>query len=335
MHTDSYSSADQNMDFNAQYKADVRIGHGYAHSKIILMGEHSVVYDYPAIAFPFQAADVQVKIKPLFKGSTILNSDYYRGKLTSAPEEFNNIKAVVNATIESFNFPNQPLEITVNSTIPAERGMGSSAAVAVAIVRGLCDLYEQEIPDQQLYFLANQAEVIAHESTSGLDTLVASTISPVIYRKSQKPHPFEIDIEAYLVVADSGEVGQTKLAVSKVRQLKDKKSAFVTKTMKAIGDFVQRAYQAIQDKQVEELGRLMTYNHYYLNQLGVSNTTLDQIVNAAWMAGALGAKLTGGGLGGCVIALAKDADDARYIAEAMEAMGAQTTWTVNLSKSNS
>ena len=101
-------------------------------------------------------------------------------------------------------------------------------------------------------------------------------------------------------------------------------------SLAAIGDFTQQAHGAIQAGDLVQLGRLMTYNHYYLSQLMISTPELDKIVKAAWLGGALGAKLTGGGLGGCVIALAKDGLTAEVVAEAMRQAGARQTWTMTV-----
>ncbi|HBY88846.1 mevalonate kinase [Ruoffia sp. FAM 24228] len=306
------------------------IGIGKAHSKIILMGEHAVVYDYPAIALPFNSANVTVTITPSKSNHTYIHSSYYDGIIEDAPESLDNLKQAIEVTLSSFKLANTPMDITIDSSIPSGRGMGSSAAVSVALVRALCDFYKQEISNYQLNFIVNQAEVIAHESTSGLDTLLASTNSPVIYRKSQTAKTIKINLDAYLVVADSDMPGQTKTAVSKVRQLKESKPDFIRTVMRAIGGFVQQSVDAIQAKDINELGRLMTYNHYYLNQLEISNAHIDRIVNAAWIAGALGAKLTGGGFGGCVIALAQTKVEADLIQQAMMDAGATKTWSLDL-----
>lgn len=308
------------------------VGNGYAHSKIILMGEHAVVYDFPAIALPFPAVQVHAEVTAVvgLDETHQLDCQYFTGKLAQAPSILDNIQKVVAMTLESFKLTPIPLHIKITSTIPQERGMGSSAAVSVAIVRAICDFHQMPIEDYQLHMIVNQAEVIAHESTSGLDTLVTSTSSPVIYRKSQSPRPFKLKLDAYLIVADSGQAGQTKKAVNLVWQLKEKKPEFVQQMMAAIGNFVQESQDAILAQKPELLGRLMTYNHYYLNQLGVSNAFLDRIINAAWLEGALGAKMTGGGLGGCVIALARDKDSAKAVAQAMQAAGAVQTWYLHL-----
>lgn len=308
------------------------VGVGKAHSKIILMGEHAVVYDYPAIALPFNKASIEVVVTPSLTQYHSLASDYYHGRLDQAPEILKNIRHALNLTLESFKLKKNPLHISVQSTIPVGRGMGSSAAVVVAMVRAICDFYAVDLTPYQLQFIVNQAEVIAHESTSGIDTLMASSDLPVIYRKSQQARTFEFDLPAYLVVADSGQEGRTKEAVGHVRRLREANPQFVENTMDSIGNFVQQAYEAIQAGDINELGRLMTYNHYYLNQLEISNTLLDRIVNSAWLAGALGAKLTGGGLGGCVIALADSLISAKLIEEAMLEAGASKTWSMSLKR---
>lgn len=306
------------------------IGIGHAHSKIILMGEHAVVYDYPAIALPFPEANVTVNVS-LSKGNeSWLDSAYYRGPISNMPDELSNLYTAIDTTIKSFDLPNQPLNIVVNSSIPAGRGMGSSAAVAVALVRALCSYYNQTISNYQLQLIVNQAEVIAHDSTSGIDTLVSSTNQAVIYQKSQKPKAFTFNLEAELIVADSGMVGQTKKAVSHVKRLIKSKPLLIDEVMQSIGQFVDYALEAIQSKDIVSLGRLMTYNHHYLSQLEISHPRLDRIISASWLAGALGAKLSGGGLGGCVIALSPDTETSQQIRQAMHEAGAIQTWLLSL-----
>lgn len=319
-----------NMNNNDDTDYTPSLGQGAAHSKIILMGEHAVVYGVPAIAMPFKVASVSVKITPSKTNRSWLKSDYYSGPISLMPDHMANLKRVIELMLDSFNLPTQALHYQIESNIPIGRGMGSSAAVSVAIARAIADFYDVDLSDYQLQLIVNQGEVIAHESTSGLDTLMSSTNDPVMYQKSEQPVPFSLNLKAFLILADSGIEGQTKKAVASVRQLLEERPKFVKEALNSIERFVKLGYQAILNKDVNELGRLLTYNHYYLNQLGVSHPTLDRIIQAAWYAGALGAKLTGGGLGGCAIALAETAKDAELIAEAMEIAGAKQTWILNL-----
>lgn len=306
------------------------IGIGTAHGKVILMGEHSVVYDFPAIALPLPAANVTVRLEQLDMKNHYIDSQIYTGPLHHAPNELNNLKKAINLTLSSGQIADARLRIWIDSNIPIGRGMGSSAAVTVALVRAMCHYFNLGLSDSQLAFIVNQAEVIAHDQTSGLDTLLVSTDSPIIYRKSASPVPIQFNMPATLVVADSGMEGETKLAVSKVGQLLEKTPRFVTNAMQSIGDYVGQALVAIKQNNIHDLGRLMTYNHYYLNQLGVSNPTIDYLVNRAWMSDALGAKLTGGGLGGCVIALARDYRHGQFIQAELLQAGAVDSWLLDL-----
>ena len=316
---------------NAQLtETSSQIGTGYAHSKIILMGEHSVVYDYPAIALPFTSVGITVHVQHSSSSDHQIDCQYFKGPLNQAPKHLDNLKKALSLTLSSLHIPQTPLAITIHSTIPQERGMGSSAAVIVALIRALSHFYQRNVTDYQLQLITNQAEVIAHESTSGIDSLITASNHAIIYQKSQTPRFFQMNLNAYLVVADSGMAGKTSQAVSQVAQLKKTNPEFCQTTMKTIGHYVRQAYHAIHDQDIVQLGRLMSYNHYYLNQLGVSNRKIDQIVNAAWLAGSLGAKLTGGGLGGCVIALAQDYTQAKAIEEAMQTAGASQTWALDL-----
>lgn len=305
-------------------------GTGYAHSKIILMGEHSVVYDFPAIALPFSTIGVKTTVTLSSIPDSHITCQYYTGPFQQAPDNLNNLKKAAQLTLESLRLPLHPLKILIESTIPQERGMGSSAAVVVSLIRAISDFYQVDLSDYLLRYITNESEVIAHESTSGIDTLVTSSQDPVIYRKSQQARFFNMKMDAVLIVADSGQVGQTRVAVSHVRQLNEKNPEFVQELMENIGRFVNQSYEAILNNEAKILGRLMSYNHYYLNQLGVSNKTLDNLVTSAWLSGALGAKLTGGGMGGCVIALAEDETAAELITRALKDAGAIAVWQMNL-----
>lgn len=306
------------------------VGIGTAHGKIILMGEHSVVYDYPAIAIPFPAVEARVTITASEFDEHYVLCPYYTGPMQKMPKALKNLQSAIQLTLQSIKTTVPPMQFFIGSNIPQERGMGSSAAVATAIVRAICDYMSVPLSDTQLRYIVNEAEVIAHDSTSGIDTLMTSSTKPVIYRKSQPPRAFSLNLDAYLIVADSGQTGETRAAVQQVANLLKEKPVFTKQSLEAMGQFVHKAYQAIERRDTVELGRLMTYNHYYLNRIGVSTPELDNIVNVAWLAGALGAKLTGGGFGGCVIALATSPLSARQIADSMREAGAIQTWTLPL-----
>lgn len=131
------------------------IGVGKAHSKIILMGEHSVVYGYPAISLPLNHIEVTCRVFPSERAWTLYAED--------------TLSMAVFACLEHLGRQGAKIRCQVESMVPEKRGMGSSAAVSIAAIRAVFDYFEEEIDDQTLEILANRAEMIAHMNPSGLD----------------------------------------------------------------------------------------------------------------------------------------------------------------------
>lgn len=298
---------------------------GFAHGKIILMGEHAVVYGEPAIALPFPAATVQATITEK-EGPVAIDCLFYSGELQHVPQELKNIRAAIEASCALLQLPLKNFSVSIVSTIPAERGMGSSAAVAAAVIRSLFHYEGVELEDDQLLTLINISEVIAHGNPSGLDALMTSSISPVYYKKSLPFESFPLSIDAHLIVADTGEMGQTREAVGDVGKLNEQYPEETTEKIRGLGILADQARTAIEEKRPDLLGVSMTQAHALLKQLTVSNPTLDTLVEKAIQAGALGAKLTGGGRGGCMICLTKTRKEAEKVARVLERAGAENTW---------
>src|SRR5699024_6092948 len=284
---------------------------GFAHGKIILMGEHAVVYGEPAIALPFPSATVQATITET-KGPAMIDCIFYTGELQEAPNELRNIQSAVAAVCSNLGLPLENFSLSIVSTIPAERGMGSSAAVAAAVIRALFHYAGDELADDQLLKLINVAEVIAHGNPSGLDALMTSSGSPVYYKKEHPFEPFPLSIDACLIVADTGEMGQTREAVEDIAKLMEERPKETAEKVKKLGQLAELSKLVVEENQPNELGRAMTNAHQLLAELTVSNEKLDLLVEKALGAGALGAKLTGGGRGGCMISLAKTQKEAEH-----------------------
>ncbi|MHC5215814.1 mevalonate kinase [Enterococcus sp. LJL128] len=303
-------------------------GTGHATGKIILIGEHSVVYGEPAVAFPFQAAQVTTTAVPA-KEMTI-DCTYYKGLLADAPAKLKNIKESIYQTLnylkkaESFTF-------TIDSTIPPERGMGSSAAVAVSVIRSLFDYYSYSYTKAELTVLVNRAEKIAHGNPSGIDGAATSGSQPLFFVKGSELETFPMKLEnAYLIVADTGIKGQTREAVKDVAHLFDTNKAKISPKIQQLGELTIEAKEAILANDVRRLGTIMNQAQMLLADLTVSHPMIDRLLEAAHKQGALGAKLTGGGRGGCVIALAETPIIAEKIATAMKQHGAVNTWIQTL-----
>lgn len=302
---------------------------GTAHGKIILMGEHSVVYGQPAIAVPFPAVSVTVTITPS-AGPVTIESDYFNGELAEAPAALENLQVAVREACAALSQEPADFHLRVDSTIPPERGMGSSAAVAAAIVRSIFNYFNEDLPYEQLLDMIDSAEKIAHGNPSGIDARMTSSETPIYYQKGSPFERVDFNLDAYMIVADTGQKGQTLKTVGDVGVLSNIYIEEAAVIHQRLGNLVDNARAAIEAGDAVQLGEYMRAAHSQLMTLTVSNKKLDHLVAAALFAGALGAKLTGGGRGGCMIALAGDKETALTIAEALEEAGADQTWITPL-----
>lgn len=309
-----------------------KIALGKASGKIILMGEHAVVYGQPAIAIPFSAVETVAEVKEDGEALTV-TCEFYDGLVHKMPEILESLKHAIRFSLYRIGAPQDPaIHIDIHSTIPAERGMGSSAAVAVAIARSLFNFYGKVLTDKELWEIVQSSEKIAHGNPSGIDTVTTSGKSPVFFVKDQPIEQLSINMDAYLIVADTGQTGQTLKAIQSVKALLSKVTYQIDslsdpkQAIKELGQLTKLAKEALLNNYILELGEVMNQAHQLLASLTVSNQTLDRLAQAARQAGALGAKLTGGGRGGCLIAFAKDKESAEKIARTLLEQGAKQAW---------
>lgn len=298
---------------------------GSAHGKIILIGEHSVVHHQPAIAIPFTSARVDVLINPT-AGDVLIDSLYYKGKIDEAPASLNNLKETLNGVTHYLGIMPTEMKITIKSNIPAERGMGSSAAVATALVRALFDYFEAELTDDLLNQFVSVSEKIAHGNPSGIDARVVRSDDAIYFIRNQKTEHFDSHLPAYLVVADTGKEGETIHAVADVGKLVADERTQGRQWIEKLGQLTIAARKKIKKEELKALGRILSQAQILLKKLTVSNEALDQLVETAMKNGALGAKLTGGGRGGCMIALVETFDQAEQLADKLLEAKAIKTW---------
>lgn len=305
------------------------IGTGYASGKIIIMGEHSVVYGEPAIAFPFSGTGIQTTVQFHQANESWIESSFFTGPIAKAPHSMKSVKTLIWQLIKQFKVQ-QPFYLDIQSNVPAERGMGSSAAVAVSITRAFFDWLELPATQQNVLYFVNQAEKIAHGNPSGIDATTISGTTPILYQKGIGIHPFELNMDAYLVVADTGIKGQTRKAVKDVARLMEKNPYETGHDLQQLGLLAKNAQHAILHNQPEILGDSMNQAQNLLRALGTSNAALDHLIETALDHGALGAKLTGGGRGGCMICLAPDAAVGARLQNVLALAGANNTWIEGL-----
>lgn len=298
---------------------------GKSHAKIILMGEHSVVYNQPAIALPIPKIELKIKINEIDAGQ-LLNSKYYIGPIQKVPNDLLGIKNLVNTILTNINKTDEAFEMTIDSDIPSERGMGSSAATSIAIIRALYNYFDTNISKKELLKLSDVEETITHGNPSGLDSATTGADNPVWFIRNNTLEEINFNLNATLVIADSGIKGRTDIAINYVKQQLINDNKRTQKSINKIGNLVTKARQDIENNNPEELGILMSENQKELKNLKISNSKIDELVEIANINGSLGTKLTGSGLGGCIIALARNDNEAESIANALTKAGALDTW---------
>ncbi|MBN1319079.1 MAG: mevalonate kinase [Anaerolineales bacterium] len=275
----------------------------HAPGKVILFGEHAVVYGRPAIAVPVTQVNATATITPIDGKFTILAADLDRRyALASAPED-DPLALAVRLTLDHLDIQPPSVLLCIESTIPIASGMGSGAAVSVAILRAMNHYLEAELTDEMISELAFQVEKLYHGSPSGIDNTVVTYCRPVYYVQNQPIQTISMQTPFRLLVADTGISSPTRIAVGDVRDAWQKQPDVYDEIFDQIGKITIEAREAIENGRVHELGELFNQNQTLLRSIEVSSPELEMLIEAALTAGASGAKLSGAGRGGNMIAL--------------------------------
>jgi mevalonate kinase len=300
-----------------------RVGRGEAPAKAILLGEHAVVYGYPAIAVPLPELHARAQARFDASIDDLLLELPERGQTLSLqrqPEQPLLVAAFLGAQAVGATAIN--LRLRLESNIPIASGLGSGAATAAAIMRALANLFDRPVPPARLSDLVYEVERIHHGTPSGIDNTVVVYGQPTYFIKGQAPEFLQLAAPFHLIVADTGVPSPTRETVSALRQQREASPVYVNARLEAIGHLVEQARQALALGDMPALGQLLDACHGVLSELGLSGPELDNLVRAARAGGALGAKLTGAGRGGNMIALVAE-DAMAPVCEALRAAGAR------------
>jgi mevalonate kinase len=325
-----------------------------APGKIILFGEHAVVYGRPAIAVPVFQVRAEATIEPRSDGQVEIDAvDFARRYALSEARDGDPITTIIRLTCARLGV--EPIDFTVriHSTIPIGGGLGSGAAVSVAIARALGRYFSPDViasgakqspnsnseiasspnasrllamTNEDISTLAYEVEKLHHGTPSGIDNTVIAFEKPIYFVRGRAALPTvlgepgtksqtgedvrENRVESFRVarpftitIADTGIAAPTKIAVGDVRRAWEENRLHYESLFDQVGEIARKARRAIESGEVNRLGALMRQNQILLRQIGVSLPDIERLVLAATTAGARGAKLSGAGRGGNVIAL--------------------------------
>jgi mevalonate kinase len=303
-----------------------------APAKIILFGEHFVVYGEPAIVLAidkraYAKAEFRDDNKLFLRSSNLNLAGFFEnenfkveeGNPKEAKMKLEPLKCAVEKVLE-ISGEKVGLNIEVSSTVPVAAGLGSSAAVASAVAAAVGALLNVKMAKEDVFRISFEAEKIMHGTPSGVDPAISTFGGALLFQMDTGFKPLDVKMDIPLVIGNTGVERLTRVQVSKVRSVRDKYPQIFESMMRAARETVLRAIEALKEGDLETLGELMNFNHALLYGLGVSDESLEWLINSARKAGALGAKLTGAGGGGCMIALT-DKDKIEKVLEAVQRAG--------------
>ncbi|MBS3760747.1 MAG: mevalonate kinase [Halodesulfurarchaeum sp.] len=290
-----------------------------APGKVYLFGEHAVVYGEPAVPCAIERrATVTVETREdsrLRVSAQDLSLDgftvEYDGTTAGQPEvdvteelveaAMGYVDGAIEQARDAADEPTAGFDVTVESSIPLGAGLGSSAAVVVATIDAAARALGVTLDREELADRAYQVEYEVQAGQASRADTFCSTMGGAVRVEDDDCQTLSSPDLPFIIGYDGG-AGDTGALVSGVRALKSEYD-FAADTVESIGDLVEQGLETLEDGDIEELGRLMDFNHGLLAALGVSSRSLDSMVWAAREAGATGAKLTGAGGGGCIVAL--------------------------------
>lgn len=318
-----------------------------APAKLILCGEHAVVYGRPAIALPLASIRAYARIAPsqLRSGVVVVAHDL-RQRWVLGDDISNPLNELIASTLARLGCapPFPDIRVAITSGIPIASGMGSGAAVATALVRALAEQQRRQLAPAEVSALVYASERRFHGTPSGIDNTVVAYEQPIWFQRARAEHPaahagtpdarpsagpsatpliepIAIAAPFTLLIGDTGVRSATHAPVGEVRRRWQADPPRYEALFDEVGALVAAARGCLAGGQIAALGALLSQNHALLQQIGVSSPELDALVAAALNAGALGAKLSGAGWGGVMLALA-DTQHKAAVAQALRAAGA-------------
>jgi len=273
---------------------------GFGHGKVILLGEHSVVYGKPALVAAMDKG-VRAVVERTDSNGIVIG---FAGRERADTEVSGPLDAALARLLPSFGLESNHLKLHIETQLPVGAGLGSSAALSVAITRALNQLTATELDDNGVKERANLAEEVFHSNPSGVDVAAATLGGVLRFVKGAEPNPVALDRPLDLVIAKVSDCPPTHEMVRGLRERWRRERTHYDALFGEIGALVDEGESALRRGRLEQFGQLMSANQERLVEAGISTYQIDVACRLALDEGALGAKVTGGGGGGCIVCLA-------------------------------
>jgi mevalonate kinase len=279
-----------------------------APAKIILFGEHFVIYNQPAIL-----ASINKRIKIDSRNTIIIETNDF-GKKTyplsilkninqnSHKDFFYPIIYILKKILQDFEKTNG-IEINIKSEIPYGVGLGSSAALSVAAVASIYGLYNIYNKKNKILELAIETEKIIHRNSSGADCVISTYGGLMYYQKKLTVRQLKYSKKLNFIIVNTGLKHSTGELVSIVERFRQNNFETFLKLSNKVTNICNNAIEALEEGNTLKLGKLMNENQILLEQIGVSNKEINKIIETSLNYGAVGSKLTGAGGGGCILSI--------------------------------
>jgi mevalonate kinase len=305
---------------------------GQAPAKVILTGEHFVVHGQPALAAAvnlYSRATVRPGVYGIVQISSPelgLKGSYPTRLINTVPSSTHGdsvlepLRLLVGKVLEEAGETDIGLDLEIISQIPVGVGLGSSASTAVSTTVALAEFLNLHFEKNEILEIAAVQEKHVHKKPSGIDASTITYGGVLCFRVGEQPIRLQSNDQMSIVIGNTGSSRSTGVLVTNVSRRIAVGDKELTRINESAGSLTLEAVKAYKERDFDRLGQLMYANHKLLKQIGVSTTELDTLVEAAMSAGAFGAKLTGAGGGGCMIALSRPKDRTR-IADAISSNG--------------
>jgi mevalonate kinase len=285
---------------------------GQAAGKVILMGEHAVVYGFPALAMALPDVRLTVEVvKPAHslshweQGVEIsLGNNPLEVPLASRRQVVAAFEKAMQAVEPAFVLAHHPVKVLrIQSDIPLGAGMGGSAAMSTAFLRYALEAHGERWASEKVSFFANEIDALFHGKASGLDAAAVSSDGVICFQRGKSIEMVPLAKPFWIFLHDTGERQATSAMVELVARQLEKTPVFVQRLLDNLGELTVRARAHLLQGELAALGHCLNLGHESLCSLGVSTGATDACVEKMRAHGALGAKLTGAGGGGLVLGL--------------------------------